>query len=99
MSVATLRNTQSEITHEVIESVVHLTEQRDELTLLRSLQNSIHEMLPQAQIAMACLIANDQGAWVNDTACTLPTPMFAISAGLEAEVVALDSECSIREYG
>ncbi|MEW5966928.1 MAG: GGDEF domain-containing protein [Pseudomonadota bacterium] len=99
MSVAMLRNTQSEIAHEVIESVVHLTEQRDELTLLRSLQNSIHEMLPEVQIAMACLVADEKGNWVDDTACPLPTPMFALSAGLRAEVVALDSERSIREHG
>ena len=99
MPVAKLRNTQSEITHEVIESVVHLTEQRDELTLLRSLQNSIHEMLPQVQIAMACLVADERGSWVDDVACTLPTPMFALSRGLRDEVAALDSERSIREYG
>ncbi|MEW6414196.1 MAG: GGDEF domain-containing protein [Pseudomonadota bacterium] len=98
MSVAKLRIAHPEIAHEVIESVVHLTEQRDELTLLRSLQNSIHEMLPQVQIAMCCLAADAKGGWHEDTACTLPTPMFALSDALRAEVVALDSERSIREY-
>ncbi|MEW6253144.1 MAG: hypothetical protein AB1716_21100, partial [Planctomycetota bacterium] len=63
MSVAKLRIAHPEIAHEVIESVVHLTEQRDELTLLRSLQNSIHEMLPQVQIAMCCLAADAKGEW------------------------------------
>ena len=51
MSVAKLLSRQSGITHEVIESVVHLTAQRDELTLLRSLQQSILEMLPAVQVA------------------------------------------------
>ena len=99
MPVANLRATQSEITHEVIESVVHLTEQRDELTLLRSLQNSIHEMLPQVQIAMACLTADAAGQWGADPNCPLPTPMFELSEGLLAEVVGLDSESAVREVG
>ncbi|MEW6589732.1 MAG: GGDEF domain-containing protein [Pseudomonadota bacterium] len=98
MAVAQLRTTQSELRHEVIESVVHLTEQRDELTLLRSLQNSIHEMLPQVQIAMACLAPDATGEWGPDAGCPLPTPMFELSAGLVAEVVGLDTESAVREY-
>jgi len=98
MSVAKLQSRQSEITHEVIESVVHLTEQRDELTLLRSLQHSILEMLPEVQIAMVCLAPDPSGHWVMDTACPMPIPMFPVSDGLMAEIGSLESEKSIRQY-
>jgi len=98
MSVAKLQSRQSEITHEVIESVVHLTEQRDELTLLRSLQHSILEMLPAVQIAIVCLVQGPNGHWVTDTAYPMPTPMFPVSEGLMAEIAGLESEKSSSEY-
>ncbi|MFN3544083.1 MAG: GGDEF domain-containing protein [Thiobacillus sp.] len=98
MPVAPLRSSPSDITHEVIESVVQLTEQRDELTLLRSLQNSIHEMLPEAQIAMACLTRDAENRWQADAKCPLPTPMFMLSDALVAQVVELDTERAVREY-
>ena len=88
----------AEITHEVIESVVNLTEQRDELTLLRSLQASILEMLPSVQIAMVCLVPGPQpGQWVQDTACTLPKPMFPLTEPLVAEAASLDAEAPARQ--
>jgi diguanylate cyclase (GGDEF)-like protein len=98
MSVAKLQSRQSGITHEVIESVVQLTAQRDELTLLRSLQHSILEMLPAVQIAMVCLAPDPNGHWVADTTCPMPTPMFTVSDGLIAEIVGLDPEKSIRQF-
>lgn len=98
MSVAKLPSRQSEITHDVIESVVHLTEQRDELTLLRSLQHSILEMLPEVQIAMVCLAPDPNGHWLTDTACPMPMPMFPVSDGLMAEIVSLESEKTIKQY-
>ncbi len=98
MSVAKWPHRQSGITHEVIESVVHLTEQRDELTLLRSLQGSILEMLPEVQISMVCLVPASQGRWAQDAACPMPTPMFPVVDDLMAEAVAIDSEKSIRQF-
>lgn len=97
MSIAKLHSTQSGTTHEVIESVVHLTEQRDELTLLRSLQGSILEMLPAVQTSMVCLVPDTRGGWVHGTA-PMPTPMFPVADVLLAEVLALDSEKSIRQF-
>jgi len=89
---------QSEITHEVIESVVHLTEQRDELTLLRSLQASILEMLPTVQASMICLVPGPQlGQWVQDTACPLPKPMFPVTDRLVDEAASLNSEAPSRQ--
>lgn len=89
---------QSEITHEVIESVVHLTEQRDELTLLRSLQESILEMLPGAQTSMICLVPGPQrGQWIQDEALPLPRPMFPVTDSLVAEAVRLNAEAPTRQ--
>ncbi len=89
---------QSEITHEVIESVVHLTEQRDELTLLRSLQESILEMLPGVEMSMICVVPGPQrGQWVRDEAIPLPKPMFPITARLLAEVASLSAELPTRQ--
>ena len=89
---------QSEITHEVIESVVHLTEQRDELTLLRSLQASIQEMLPSVQTSMICLVPGQQhGQWVQDTACPLPKPMFPVTDRLVEEAASLNDEAPSRQ--
>src|SRR5512139_1005107 len=89
---------QSEITHEVIESVVHLTEQRDELTLLRSLQQSILEMLPGVQVAMVCLTPGPDGCWATDATCPMPIPMFSLSDAVMAEIVGLEAEKSIRQH-
>lgn len=97
MAVVKLSPVQSGATHEVIESVVHLTEQRDELTLLRSLQGSILEMLPGVQVSMICLVPDAQGRWGQDAACPMPAPMFPVPEGLLAEIHELDSETSIRQ--
>jgi len=89
---------QSEIAHEVIESVVHLTEQRDELTLLRSLQSSILEMLPGVQVSMVCLVPGPQhGQWVQDAACPLPKPMFPVTDALVAEAASLNADAPARQ--
>ena len=89
---------QSEIAHEVIESVVHLTEQRDELTLLRSLQSSILEMLPSVQVSMVCLVPGPQhGQWVQDAACPLPKPMFPVTDALVAEAASLNADAPARQ--
>lgn len=89
---------QSEIAHEVIESVVHLTEQRDELTLLRSLQASILEMLPGVQVSMVCLVPDPQrGQWVQDAASPLPKPMFAVTDALVAEAAGLNADAPFRQ--
>lgn len=89
---------QSEITHEVIESVAQLTEQRDELTLLRKLQASILEMLPSVQVCMVCLVPGPQGGhWILDAACTLPEPMFPVSDSLVAEAAGLDPDVPARQ--
>lgn len=98
MSVAKLQSRQSGITPEVIESVVQLTAQRDELTLLRSLQQSVLEMLPKVQIAMVCLAPDSSGRWVTDATCPMPTPMFTVSDGLLAGIVGLEFEKSIRQF-
>jgi len=97
MSIAKSHPTQSGTTHEVIESVVHLTEQRDELTLLRSLQGSILEMLPGVQASMVCLVPDTRGGWAHGTV-PMPTLMFPVADVLLAEVLALDSEKSIRQF-
>lgn len=88
----------SEITHEVIKSVVHLTEQRDELTLLRSLQESILEMLPGVQTSMICMVPGPQrGQWIQDEAFPLPKPMFPVTDCLVAEVASLNAETPARQ--
>lgn len=98
MSAAMQSSKQSEITHEVIESVVHLTEQRDELTLLRSLQESILEMLPAVQTSMICLVPGAQrGEWVQDEAFPLPRPMFPVNGSLVEEAASLSTEAPSRQ--
>lgn len=93
-----MQSRQSEIAHEVIESVVHLTEQRDELTLLRSLQASILEMLPGVQASMVCLVPGPQrGQWIHDTACSLPKPMFPVTDSLVAEAAGLSADAPARQ--
>lgn len=91
-------STQSEITHDVIKSVVHLTEQRDELTLLRSLLASILEMLPGVQASLICLVpAPERGGWVLDETYSLPKPMFPITDWLMAEAGSLNAEAPTRQ--
>jgi diguanylate cyclase (GGDEF)-like protein len=89
---------QSEITNDVIKSVVHLTEQRDELTLLRSLLETIQEMLPGVPAALICLVpAPERGGWILDENCALPKPMFPIADWLMAEVGSLSAEAPTRQ--
>lgn len=89
----------SESAHQVIESVVTLTEQRDELTLLRSLLEAILEMLPGAQAALVWLVPGaERGQWVQDATCPLPQPMFPITDGLLAEAASLNSEAPMKQH-
>jgi len=98
MTVAMRSSRQSGITHAVIESVAQLTEQRDELTMLRKLQASILEMLPQTQVCMLCLVPGAQGGqWIPDTSCVLPKPMFRLDDSLSAEVAILDPDTPARQ--
>jgi diguanylate cyclase (GGDEF)-like protein len=93
-----LPSRQSDITHDVIRSVVHLTEQRDELTLLRSLLESVLEMLPGVGAALICLVPSpERGRWMLDEACPLPKPMFSIPDWLMDEVVGLDADTPSRQ--
>jgi diguanylate cyclase (GGDEF)-like protein len=88
----------SESPHEVIESVVTLTEQRDELTLLRCLLEVILEMLPGVQATLIWLVPGaERGQWVPDEACPLPQSMFPITDWLLAEVANLNSEAPMRQ--
>ena len=90
----------SESSHKVIESVVALTEQRDELALLRSLLDALLEMLPGAQAALIWLVpGTERGQWVEGEVCPLPLPqlMFPIADWLLAEVVSLNSEAPTRQ--
>lgn len=88
----------SESAHQVIESVVTLTEQRDELTLLRSLLEAILEMLPGVQAALVWLVPGaERGQWIEDATRPLPQPMFPITDWLLAEVVGLESEAPMRQ--
>lgn len=99
MSIALSPSRQSEITHDVIKSVVHLTEQRDEQTLLRSLLESVLEMLPGVQASLICLVpAPEPGMWVLDETSPLPKPMFQITDWLMAEVINLDAEAPARQF-
>lgn len=98
MPVAMRPSRQSKITHEVIESVAQLTEQRDELTMLRKLQASILEMLPGTQVCVLCLVPGPQGGqWIPDSACALPEPMFQIVDSLIAEAATLDPDLPARQ--
>ena len=84
--------------HQVIESVVNLTEQRDELTLLRSLLEAILEMLPGVQAALIWLVpGTERGQWVEDETHPLPQPMFPVTDWLLAEVAGLNSEAPMRQ--
>ena len=74
----------------LIESVVNLTEQRDELTLLRSLLEAIQEMLPGVQAALIWLVpGTERGQWVEDAGCPLPKPMFRMTDWLLDETASL----------
>ena len=69
-----------------------LTEQRDELTLLRSLLDVILEMLPGVEAALIWLVpGTERGQWIKDETCALPPPMFPIDDGLLAAAASLDS--------
>ena len=88
----------SENAHELIESVVNLTEQRDELPLLRSLLEALLEMLSGAEASLIWLVPGPvQGQWVQDQACPLPQPMFPITDGLLAETVSLSSDVPMKQ--
>ena len=98
MSIAMSQSKHSENAHAVIESVVNLTEQRDELPLLRSLQGAILEMLPGVQAALIWLVPGpDREQWVQDEACPLPQPMFPITDALLAEAVSLSSDVPMKQ--
>jgi len=99
MFVAMSPPTHSDIALDVIKSVVHLTGQRDELTLLRSLQASILEMLPGTQASLICLVpAPDRAGWILDEACSLPSPMFPIVDWLVTEAGSLSAEAPTRQF-
>ncbi len=92
------RSRQPETAHAVIESVVTLTEQRDELTLLRSLLAAIREMLPEVETAILWLVPGpERGQWVQDEARPLPEPMFPLDRWLLEEAADLNSEASVRQ--
>lgn len=89
---------QPETAPAVIESVVALTEQRDEVTLLRSLLEAIREMLPGVEAAILWLVpAPEPGRWMQDEACPLPEPTFPLDHGLLEAAVELNSEASVRQ--
>lgn len=90
--------TNSESAHQVIESLVELTEQRDELTLLRSLLDVILEMLPGVEAALIWLVpGTERGQWIMDKNCLLPTSMFPIEDWLLAESASLSSTASEKQ--
>ncbi|HJX57235.1 MAG TPA: GGDEF domain-containing protein [Thiobacillus sp.] len=77
---------------------MNLTEQRDELTLLRSLLEAILEMLPGVQAALIWLVpGTERGQWVEDETRPLPQPMFPVTDWLLAEVAGLNSEAPMRQ--
>jgi diguanylate cyclase (GGDEF)-like protein len=89
----------SESAHAVIESVVTLTEQRDELTLLRSLLEAILEMLPGVQAALVWLVPGAQpGQWVKDEASPLPECKFPITDRLSAEIASLTTDAPTTQF-
>lgn len=88
----------SESAHRLIESVVTLTEQRDELTLLRSLFEAILETLPGVEVALVWLVpAADGGEWVEEASRPLPPPMFPLTETLLSEAVNLSAEAPMRQ--
>ena len=90
-------NLTAENAHSVIESLVHLTEQRDELPLLRSLQEAILEMLPDVEVALVWLVPGTGGAWVEETASLLPPSMFGVADWLVEAAASLSSETPSRQ--
>lgn len=99
MSAGMSPSRQSEITQDVIKSVVHLTEQRDELTLLRGLLESILEMLPGVPASLLCVVpAPDREGWILDQTSSLPEPMFPFADWLLAEVGSLSADAPIRQF-
>lgn len=82
----------------VIESVLNLIEQRDELPLLRSLQEAIMEMLPGVETALIWLVPGpERGQWIQDEDCLLPQSMFPITDWLLAESAGLSSEAPLKQ--
>lgn len=89
----------SENAYQLIESVVTLTEQRDELTLLRSLFKATLEMLPGVEAALVWLVPRKEtGEWVKDETCPLLESMFPIPDWLLAEVASLNAEAPMRQF-
>ena len=89
----------TENAHAVIESLVNLTEQRDELPLLRSLLEAILDMLPGAQAVLIWMVpGTERGQWIQDEACLLPNqPMFPITDWLLAESAGLSMEMPVKK--
>ena len=88
----------SENAHAVIESVVNLTEQRDELPLLRSLLEAVLEMLPDVEAILVWLVPGaEPGKWVQDEACLLPPPMFPVTDWLLQAAAGLSSETPMKQ--
>jgi diguanylate cyclase (GGDEF)-like protein len=88
----------SENAYQLIESVVTLTEQRDELTLLRSLLEAIREMLPGGEAALVWLVpGKERGQWVEDSGSPLPKPMIPITDGLLDEIARLSTDAPMKE--
>jgi len=79
--------------------VLHLTEQRDELPLLHSLQESLLEMLPAVQMAIIALAPDpDGGQLVQDSLGPVPEPMFPVTPALVAEVGRLDTATPMSHW-
>ncbi|MFP5417849.1 MAG: GGDEF domain-containing protein [Gammaproteobacteria bacterium] len=84
--------------HAVIESLVNLTEQRDELPLLQSLQQAILETLPGVEAILVWMVPGaEPGKWVQDEASLLPQPMFPITEWLLDEAAGLNSETPMKQ--
>ena len=91
-------NNHSENAQSVIDSLVNLTEQRDELPLLRSLQEAILDMLSEVEVAMIWLMpGGDAGKWVRDEGCVLPPPMFPVDGWLLDEAAALSADTPTKQ--
>lgn len=88
----------SENAYQLIESVVTLTEQRDELTLLRSLLEAIQEMLPGGEAALVWLVPGTEcGQWVEDAGSPLPKPKIPVDGWLLDELSRLSAEAPMKE--
>ncbi len=89
----------SDTAYQLIESVVTLTEQRDELTLLRSLLEAILEMLPGGEAALVWLVSGkERGQWIEDPNSPLPKPMFPVTDWLLDALTGLSAEAPMKEF-